>query len=227
MRKAVVTYNFGDYDKVAPILWKSADWDYYLFTDNPALEVDGYKRVVMDEKFFDSEDPKRRANQIKYTPFKTLHEELGEYYDLAIVMDANLEIQGPLDDFVDIYMMSSSDGVFITHPNCDSVYDDLDLCVELSKDDPLILLDTHRYFKEEGYPEKVRNYFQTTLSIRRNSGGWSIVEKVFYDEYKKWSKRDQPMMNFVHWKYPVLDLNVIDITHIGEYIKYENHHFEK
>jgi len=35
------------------------------------------------------------------------------------------------------------------------------------------------------------------------------------------------MMNFVHWKYPVLDLNVIDIKHIGEYIKYEKHHFEK
>ena len=96
MRKAVVTYNFGDYDRVAPILWKSSDWDYYLFTDNHEANTEGYKRVVLDKSFFHSEDPKRRANQIKYTPFKTLEEQLGEHYDLAIVMDANLAIEGPL-----------------------------------------------------------------------------------------------------------------------------------
>ena len=34
-------------------------------------------------------------------------------------------------------------------------------------------------------------------------------------------------MNFVRWKYDVLDLNLIDVGHIHEYLKYENHHFEE
>lgn len=57
MRKAVVTYNFGDYDRVAPILWKSSDWDYYLFTDNHEANTEGYKRVVLDKSFFIAKTP--------------------------------------------------------------------------------------------------------------------------------------------------------------------------
>lgn len=226
MNKAVVTYNFGDYDSLKCPEWADADWDFFVFTDKPKYQVEGWETLELSDRWDVSNDPKRKANFVKYNVFKLLSEMKGDY-DLVIVMDANMVAVGPLDDFVNIFMMSSMDGVVLKHPNCDSVYDDLALCEKFDKDDSLTLQETALYFREEGYPPKVMDYFQTTLSIRRNSSGWRIIEEVFQKHYDGYSKRDQPMMNFVHWKYPVLDLNIIDIADIGEYVRYDKHHFEK
>lgn len=227
MKKAVISYNFGNYDNVQPVEWKTTDWDYLLFTDkNFKDKPEGWNLIVLPEDFFKSENPKRRANQIKYTPFSTCLKKLKSDYDLIVVIDANIVVQGDMNDFVDIHCMSTMDGVFITHPSLDSAYEDIDLCEQLGKDNKEALIKTYNHFKKEGYPEKVK-YFQTTISIRRNTSAWEIIEYWFYEEYEKYSKRDQPMMNYLRWKYDVLDLNLIDIKHIDEYLKYETHHFEQ
>ena len=227
MKKAVVSYNFGNYDNAEPIQWKTKDWDYILFTDKETENIpDGWRSVILSEEFFKSDDPKRRANQIKFSPFRTCKEELEEEYDLVVVIDANMVVLGDMDEFVDTFCMSTMDGVFLIHPSLDGAYEDIDLCAELEKDSKESLLKTYKYFKSNGYPENVK-YFQTGVSIRRNTSAWSIIEYFFYDHYKDYSKRDQPMMNFLHWKYDVLDLNIIELGHIHEYLKYENLHFEK
>ena len=76
--------------------------------------------------------PQKEGQQMKYNVFKLLSEMKGDY-DLLIVMDANMVAVGPLDDFVNIFMMSTMDGVVLKHPNCDSVYDDLALCEKFGK----------------------------------------------------------------------------------------------
>lgn len=227
MKKAVISYNFGNYDKVQPVQWKTTDWDFLLFTDKKSeKKIEGWQIVLLPEDFFHSIHPKRRANQIKYSPFKICKDKLIGEYDLVVVIDANIIVQGDMNDFVDTYCMSTMDGVFITHPSLDNVYEDIDLCAQLGKDDKEALVKTYRHFKEQGYPEKVK-YFQTTISIRRNTSAWNLIEYLFYEEYEKFSKRDQPMMNYLRWKYDVLDLNIIDIEDIEEYLKYETHHFEQ
>ena len=149
MKKAVISYNFGNYDKVHPVQWKTTDWDYFLFTDkNSEKKIDGWQIVVLPEDFFHSAHPKRRANQIKYSPFKTCKDKLLDEYDLVVVIDANIIVQGDMDDFVDTYCMSTMDGVFITHPSLDNAYEDIDLCAQLGKDDKEALVKTHNHFKE-------------------------------------------------------------------------------
>ena len=136
-------------------------------------------------------------------------------------------VVGDMDAFVDIFCMSTMDGVFLNHLSIIGAYEDLNLCAELEKDDVKPRMQTYKYFESEGYPSKVEKYFQTGVSIRRNTSAWSIIEYFFYDHYKDYSKRDQPMMNFLHWKYDVLDLNIVEIGHISEFLNYETHHFEK
>jgi hypothetical protein len=226
MKKAVVSYNFGNYDVVNPIEWKTSDWQYILFTDKELKDApEGWRIVVLSEKFFQSEDPKRRSNQIKYSPFSTCTQELEEDFDLVVVLDANMTICGDMDAFVDTFCMSTMDGVFLLHPTIQSAYEDLDLCVELNKDTKGSIEKTRSHFESQGYPNKVQ-YFQTGVSIRRNTSAWRVIEYFFYKEYEKFSKRDQPMMNFLRWKYDVLDLNLIDVKHLDEYLRYEKHHFE-
>tara|TARA_A200000113_G_scaffold222601_1_gene236501 strand:- start:1314 stop:2000 length:687 start_codon:yes stop_codon:yes gene_type:complete len=228
MKKAVISYNFGNYDKAEPIQWKSKDWEYILFTDKETENIPkGWRSVILPEKYFKSDDPKRRANQVKFSPFRTCKEELEEEYDIVVVIDANMVVVGDMDAFVDIFCMSTMDGVFLNHPSIIGAYEDLNLCAELEKDDVKPLMQTYKYFESEGYPSKVEKYFQTGVSIRRNTSAWSIIEYFFYDHYKDYSKRDQPMMNFLHWKYDVLDLNIVEIGHISEFLNYETHHFEK
>lgn len=226
MKKAVITYNFGDYDTLKSPEWKDSDWDFYLFTDKPQYAVEGWETIEWEDRWDVPDDPKRKANYVKYNVFNILNE-LGKEVDVAIVMDANMVVCGPLDDFVNIFLMSSVDGMLLKHPNAESCFQDLGLCARWEKDSSDNLDRTWEYFDDEGYPEKVQDYFQTGLSIRRNSSGWRIIEEVFTKIYQGYTKRDQPIMNFVHWKYPVLDLNLVDIADVGEFIRYEKHHFEK
>ena len=58
---------------------------------------------------------------------------LNEEYDMLIVIDANMSVNGDLNDFVDTYCMSSMDGVFLIHPSIDNAYEDIDLCAEVRK----------------------------------------------------------------------------------------------
>ena len=95
--------------------------------------------------------------------------------------------------------------------------------MKFDKDDEDELIRTAEFFEESGYPAKVQDYFQTTVSIRRNTSGWKVIEEVFTKTYEGYSKRDQPMMNFINWKYPVLDLNLIPMDKIATYLQYEKH----
>jgi|TARA_R100001509_G_scaffold141647_1_gene96762 hypothetical protein len=221
MVKAVVSYNFGGYDEMWPILWEDSDWKYYLFTDKPDYQVDGWETIELTDKWYISDNPKRQANYVKYNTFKLL-ESLGKEVDLLVVIDANIKIAGPLDDFVNTHLLNTYDGVFL-QSNRISAYDDLDHCMKFDKDDEDELIRTAEFFEESGYPAKVQDYFQTTVSIRRNTSGWKVIEEVFTKTYEGYSKRDQPMMNFINWKYPVLDLNLIPMDKIATYLQYEKH----
>ena len=226
MRKAVITYNYGNYDHVEPIYWKTEGWDYLLFDATMDKVPEGWKLILLPEDYFHSKDPKRRANQVKYSPFTTCKEHLNEEYDMLIVIDANMSVNGDLNDFVDTYCMSSMDGVFLIHPSIDNAYEDIDLCAELEKDEHDILLKTYTHFKKR-LSRRQQILSNGELASVAIPSAWRIIEYWFYKEYEKFSKRDQPMMNFLRWKYDVLDLNLIDVTHIHEYLKYETHHFEK
>ena len=183
---------------------------------------DGWKIVVLPDDFFLK--PQRRANQIKYSPFTTFSEKLEQELDLVVTLDANMTICGDMDGFVDTYHEYNGWG-FLNSPTLQNAYEDLDLCAELEKDDHDVLVKTHKHLQSKGYASQGQ-YFQTGVSIRRNTSAWKIIEYFFYKEYEKLTKRDQPVMNFLRWKYDVLDLNLIDVTHIGEYLRYEKHHFE-
>ena len=225
MKKAIVSYNFGDYDKMRPILWQDPDWDYFLFTDRPEYQVEGWETIELEDKWYVSDNPKRKANYVKYNTFKLL-KEMGKEVDLIVVIDANIQINGPLDEFVNVNMLNTYDGVFL-ESNRTSAYDDLDYCLQFNKDEEDDLVRTAEFFEESGYPAHQENYFQTTISIRRNTSAWRVIEEVFTKTYEGYSKRDQPMMNFIHWKYDVLDLNIVPIESITRYLEYKTHEHEK
>jgi hypothetical protein len=235
MKKAVVTYNFGNYDKMPSVLWDNhSEWDLIAYTDEKTRKKipEDWSTVVLPKP---SEIPhitdlgtqaKRVANYVKYKPFELLSQAVGDY-DLIVVMDANFQIVGDLNEAVERLLLATSDACFMAHPTIKSVYDDIDLAVKLNKIDREVGEHTKKIFKADKVPINDPNYCQTGFSIRRNTSGWRHFEYIWWDAYNQISNRDQPAFNGILNKFPTLDINVSPKNEIEAYVKYNKHCFEE
>lgn len=231
MRKAIVTYNIGNYEQMPDVLWETEKWDMYCFTDGDAklpqawteLNVlDGSQSKTLIDFYKNS---KRVSNYCKFQPFRLLRDYTGIDYDILIVIDANFQVSNDLDEACERLLMATSDGAFLSHPSIDNCYSDIDLCVSLGKLDAEIGEYTKSAFNEMRVPNK-HTYLQTGFSIRRNTSAWQHIEYVWWKDYTALCKRDQPVFNAVVCKYPVLDLTVVNKSEVDQYLNYKKHSFE-
>ena len=134
MKKAVVTYNFGGYEEMPEILWNNEGWDLFAFTDENTKIPKEWNRLVLPKtaeipyitEF--EEQSKRLSNYIKFQPFKLL-KDAREEYDMLVVIDANFQIAGDLDEACERLLIATADGCFMSHPNVNNCYADIDLNV--------------------------------------------------------------------------------------------------
>lgn len=233
MRKAIVTYNIGEYEQMPEVLWRTDKWDMFCFTNGfsalpeawTELDIfDGTQAKKLNGDFINN--AKRVANYCKYQPFRLLREYTGIEYDIVIVIDANFQVCNDLDEACERLLLATSDGAFLSHPSINSCYSDIDLCVALGKLDAELGDYTKSVFKTMGVPEK-QTYLQTGFSIRRNTSAWQHLEYVWWNEYVNLCKRDQPVFNAILSKYPVLDLTVVSKSEVDPYLNYKKHSFEE
>lgn len=233
MKKAVVTYNFGNYDVMPNPIWRQNDWDLFCFTDEDTTHIPKeFHKLVLKSTDIPhivdaSMQPKRLSNYIKYQPFSLLKEAIGHEYDTIAVIDANFTIANDLDEACERLLMATMDGCFMNHPTVKSCYDDIDLAVKTGKIYEDIANFSKKYFAEINAPAHDSSYCQTGVSIRRNTSGWRHFETIWWDAYNQVSMRDQPAFNALLTKYPVLDINVVPKAEIDAYFKYNKHAFEK
>jgi hypothetical protein len=232
MKKAIVTYNIGDYEKMPDVLWETEKWDMYCFTDGccelpkawTELNIlDGRQEKRLNGDF--EKNAKRVSNYCKYQPFSLLKDYTGIEYDILIVIDANFQVSNDLDEACERLLLATSDGAFLSHPSVDNCYSDIDLCVSLKKLDLEIGEYTKKIFSEMRVPNK-QKYLQTGFSIRRNTSAWQHLEYVWWNDYTAMCNRDQPVFNAILSKYPVLDLTVVYKNEVDPYLNYKKHSFE-
>ena len=232
MKKAVVTYNFGGYETMPTPLWKSDAWDLLAFTDEKTEINSEWSKIVIPKAQdiahitdFDLQS-KRLANYVKFQPFKLLREAVGDY-DMIIVIDANFQLSGDLDEACERLLMATADGCFMSHPTINNAYDDIDLSVKLGKIDKQVADFSKEMMEKSNVPKFDPHYMQTGFSIRRHTSGWAHFEHIWWDSYNQMCNRDQPVFNSLSNRFPVLDLNVVPKSEIDSYLKYEKHSFEE
>lgn len=203
-RKVVYTAIIGKYDKLLEPKVISEGFDYVCFTDDEKLKSKVWKiRVVDNPQGLDSS---RLARKIKILCSSFLKE-----YDMSIWVDGNLTINCNLNNFLDDHY-HGEDIVVLRHPDRSCVYEELEACIKLDKDDEELMKQQVEGYRSEGYPER-NGLVANTLMIRNHNS--KRVEEFMNRWWKEVcfkSKRDQLSFNFVLWKYP-LSIEYCDWNH--------------
>ena len=108
-RRLVYTAMFGNYDLVLPPMAQTSDCEFHIFTDNAALQVDGWQTHFVDLSQFISG---KHAN----LHFKScVFDELSGF-DVSLYVDANVRILCPLDDLFTQFEQSGAGIGAYRHP---------------------------------------------------------------------------------------------------------------
>lgn len=190
---AVYTAIFGDYDELKEPPEGTRNCDFICFTDNNNLESKNYQIRVCERQF---EDPTRDARMYKVLS----HQFLSEYKYTAWI-DGMTQIKKPMDmrDFIRKQLKKYRLAIF-KHPDRNCIYDEIEACKILNKDDVKMMEKQVSNYKKLGFP-KDYGLVATGVILRKNLDPQVIkLNEAWWNEIKKGSKRDQLSFNYVCWK---------------------------
>ena len=120
---SVVTYIFGDYEKIHPIKEKSDRCEYILVTDDAKLYKDrnrwGGWEVVYADEIEHIADPFRKVLYVRSNIFSYVHT------NVVVRIDASIGINKSLDDIVDYFNKGEYDICLQHHPTRDNIYEEM------------------------------------------------------------------------------------------------------
>ena len=195
-RKAkVVVYTaiIGNYDSLILPEYITDEWDYVCFTDT---QVSGEHIFEIRKPDYLNSDPTRIARYIKTHPHFYF-----PGYEYAIWIDANILIRGPhLQKSLEYCRKNNILFMCNPHPHRNCVYDELQACIELNKDDKNIMEAQIERYKKDGFPEKA-GLLETNILIRKhNDENVKAFNQGWWNEIENGSRRDQLSVTFTLWK---------------------------
>lgn len=174
VKRLIYTVCTNNYDKVDPprIL---KGFDYWLFTDNPDLKVNGYQiKLVQPES-----DPIKLQRKIKI-----LSHLYTKGYDITIYHDANISIRSnPLSIFKGGIMASK-------HHSRNNILDEAKQIIKLGKDTEESCNRTLEFAKKIGYEDNL-GLWETGILVRDKSKEVIEIEQHWFNILSKHSHRDQ------------------------------------
>ena len=185
-------------------------YDFVCFTDNPNFKSDIWD-VRLVKPFYD--DGARNAKRYKLMPHVFLKE-----YDISVWIDIEVKITKDIDNFVE-EMLKENNLAILNHELCGRtvsgnlnvrkcVYEEAKFIQWLGDSNPkkkykdnmdIIHSQVDRY-RKEGYPEN-NGLARTTVVFRRHNEE-DVIEhtKLWWEEMKYGSRRDQISFNYSVWK---------------------------
>jgi hypothetical protein len=203
------TVIIGKYDSLKEPLFITDNFDYVCFTDQKNFNSDIWTIIELPElkelNDIDKDDLSRINRCLKWLPHLFLKE-----YDYSIYVDGSIQITGDLNL---IKQEKSSIMHIPKHNKRTNVYEEIDRCIEINKDDHNILELQRKKYINENYPENLDLLFHNTIICRYHNdiNCIFICDKV-WDILCNYSYRDQIALPYVLWKY-----NMINKVH---YINY-------
>lgn len=198
-KKCIITYITGNYDNLIEPIVITPDWDYICITDNPRLKSKNWNVKQIDENDKQISCLKRRASSIVMQYYKYIP----NTYDVCMIIDANMEITGNLNIFLDEFNFDHThiDLMLGQHPNRDCIYKEAEEIIKLKKDDPTAIRKHVTFLKKDAYPKNNGLCESGVLVMSRNSEKCLKFLKQWYSDYKRLpSKRDQMSLNYSIWK---------------------------
>lgn len=186
-RVAVYSACISAYDNAIPPAKLNDRFDYFMFTDDVALDCGGF--TIRPAEFL-HRDPVRSARFVKTHPHWLL-----EGYDVAIWVDSSIVLLEDLNDRVDEFLRSGRPVAGVAHQHRSRLSEEFDACIARGKDDPDVVERQRAAYAAVG--------FECTDLIET---GWMMVNlrdprsarflDVWWAEIEKHSRRDQLSVNF-------------------------------
>lgn len=184
---AVYTSIVGGYDTIKLPERLDGRLDYILFTDNPAPDT-GVFRIRPIE--YHSFDPTRSARFVKTHP----HMLLGDY-DMAVWIDANILILDDIYPLIESFLSSGKPVGAIPHPLRQSLEEEVEACIGLTKDDPDPMRDQlAKYREEDSLPDELIESNLMMFDLR-NARIADFLD-AWWTEIDRHSRRDQLSLTY-------------------------------
>lgn len=229
-KNVIYTAIFDGYDILQEPTFLPEGWDFVCFTDQKIKSKNWQIRVVEPTE----EDPTRNARKYKILP----HRFLGSY-GTSIWVDGNLQMRGNVNKLANTYLQENNMAVFdhayARHadkkktPNAvHSVKDQLDHLLDMAdrgraKDDPALMKQQHELYKKEGFPDDGGLLLSMALLRRHNEPDVIETMERWWEEIKRWSKRDQLSFNYAAWKTNFSFIYIQENARENTYFSYTPH----
>jgi len=191
----VLTYLIGKYD-VLPPLNKTEGWDYICVTD---LSINSKDWKIVDLRPEDKAvvGNKKKASSIMFNALNYIEKK----YDILVTMDANMFINEDLNRLVDNYNLTKQHIVFLSHPERQCVYDEINALVKTSKDKRQNVLEAKEFLIKENYPRDLGLFATGVMFLDPKSLILPSYLKNMREDYiNSPSIRDQVTINYSLYK---------------------------
>lgn len=191
-RHAVYTAIFGDYDELIEPHVVDESCDYICFTDSVSINSPNW-RIINCPCWH--EDPVRAAKAYKILPHIVLPK-----HEKSIWIDGNIvPITDLLTQAMDVYLLRH-EYAFFSHPERECIYDELQACIQLSKDDPDLMKRQVLSYIKQGFPPHFGLIFGGVIFRNHKSSLMRDVSEAWWEEIVNGSRRDQLCFDFIRWK---------------------------
>ncbi|MCE5194175.1 MAG: DUF616 domain-containing protein [Nitrospiraceae bacterium] len=205
----VYTCITNKYDDLVDHSYKDPKWDYVCFTDDLSIKNNGNLSWQVRPIIFTALDPVRNQRWHKLHPHILFPE-----YERSLWVDGNVNVLKK-DLFEDLgkaikeFMKISS----APHRDRNCVYEELEACIALNKDDFKIMKKQIEMIKKDGFPAK-QGLFETNILFRENNDKKNIeLMNDWWSWVENFSRRDQLSFTYALWKHGVKCSPLTDISY--------------
>lgn len=189
----IYTAIIGEYDRLIEPKYIDQNCDYICFTDNKNLTSNIWKIRVIDESEKEKEETKT-ARKYKILPHRYLKE-----YKYSVWIDGNFEIVGSVRKYISTYL-KDADILCIKHPERNCIYEEVQACINLKKDDENIMSNQVDSYFRQGYPEDNGLIVSSILFRKHNKRSMKFLMEQWWEEVSNKSRRDQLSFDYIFWK---------------------------
>ena len=194
----VYTCITGEYDNLKEIKNKEKKIDYYCFTNNKNIKSKTWNVIYIEDESL--------SNIVLARKIKILgHPIINEKYDILLWMDAAVEFNKNIVDFIDNYLTDEDSFVGFKHGERNSILEEMDACIRFRKENKDNIENLKKIYKKESYKYD-NGLIESTVLIKRPKDKKVMqTMDLWFKMVENYSKRDQLSFNYCIFK---TDLNV-------------------
>jgi len=218
MKKCVYLVIIGDYNDLHEPTVITPGWDYICFTDNPKLVSEHWDiRLVADKGNIGD---KKFSRAVWRQPHLYLAD-----YDLSISIGGQSYPNCDLDEFIAKFLSKDDSIDMVMHDRGirKGVYAEIGKCISKKKDNPKVLKAQMAHYKEEGLPDDTGLFSGGVIIQKHNRPHVQEHCRLWWEEMKRWSYRDQISFNYVLWKYKLIKVHPFP----QDVLRFKGNYFQK